>query len=275
MSWVVPFVKEKLDELFKFWDENGEQIMEAVQNMYEFIRQAFQWIFDAVMPIVKDLWSQIEVNVDTGIGIVMGLIDIFTGLFTGDFGKMKEGALEIFGALWDGIKGTVGNAWSMLSGSFGILWDNISGWFTGLADDALNWGKNMISGFIDGIKSKANAVKDAALGVMGGIGSFLGFNSPAEEGPGRNIVKWGANMIDGFLEGVDSKLGDVRMAVANVSGNLNPGDYARQKANLINQNETKNNNITINNTFNSPKALDPYETSRLNRNALREMALEI
>jgi len=229
MSWVVPFVKEKLDELFKFWDENGEQIMQAVQNMYEFIRQAFQLIVDAVMPIVKYLWSQIEVIINTSIGVIMGIVKIFTGLFTGDFSKMKEGALEIFGALWDGVKGLVSNAWGMLSGAFSTLWGKISGWFGDLKGDALRWGKNMISGFIDGIKAKARAVKDAALGVMGGIGKFLGFNSPAEEGPGRNIVKWGANMIDGFLDGVNSQKRSAGQSVSGIVSNMQPDQLERKE----------------------------------------------
>lgn len=224
MSWVVPFVKEKLDELFKFWDENGEQIMQAVQNMYEFIRQAFQWIVDAVMPIVKYLWSQIEVIIDTGIGIVMGLIKIFTGLFTGDFSKMKEGALEIFGALWDGVKGLVSNAWGLISGAFSGLWDKISGWFTGLKDDAKEWGKNMIDGFIGGIKNMYSKVTEAVSGVIDSVGDFLGFNSPAKKGEGRNIVKWGANMIDGFLDGVKSKIRDAENAVGSIVSSMQPSD---------------------------------------------------
>jgi phage-related protein len=188
--------------------------------MYEFIRQAFQLIVDAVMPIVKYLWSQIEVIINTSIGVIMGIIKVFTGLFTGDFSKMKEGALDIFGALWGGVKGLVSNAWGMLSGAFSTLWGKISGWFGDLKGDALRWGKNMISGFIDGIKAKATAVKDAALGVMGGIGKFLGFNSPAEEGPGRNIVKWGANMIDGFLDGVNSQKRTAGESMSDVVKNM-------------------------------------------------------
>jgi phage-related protein len=151
---------------------------------------------------------------------------------------MKEGALEIFGALWDGVKGLVSNAWGMLSGAFRTLWSKISGWFGDLKDDALNWGKNMISGFIDGIKAKATAVKDAALGVMGGIGKFLGFNSPAEEGPGRNIVKWGANMIDGFLDGVDSQKRSAGQSVSSLVSVMEPNQLENKEY------ITKNNNIS-------------------------------
>jgi TP901 family phage tail tape measure protein len=85
--------------------------------------------------------------------------------------------------------------------------NSIEDMFRALPGKALDWGKNMIGGFIDGIRSMAGSVGDAVQGVIGGVKDFMGFNSPSKKGEGRNIVKWGYNMVDGFVDGIVSAKG--------------------------------------------------------------------
>lgn len=205
MEEVAKFIKTQLDAIQKFWQENGDTIMKAVENAFNFIKGVIEFIMPIVTNIIKVAWNLIKQAFDSAIGIIMGLVQVFSGLLTGDFGKMKEGLVKIWQSLWDLIKGIVAGAWDLLSGVFGTLWTSISGWFEGLKEDAIQWGKNMILGFIDGITSMISKVKDTVGNVMSAVGDFLGFNSPAKKGEGRNIVKWGRNMVDGFLDGVNQE----------------------------------------------------------------------
>jgi len=93
----------------------------------------------------------------------------------------------------------------------------------GVADMAaagVEWGENLIGGFVEGIKSKIRSVQDAVKGVISAAAEFIGFHSPAKKGEGRYIVDWGANMISGFLDGVDSMLGDVSNMGNNVTAQM-------------------------------------------------------
>lgn len=212
LSWIVPFVQEMLAKIMEYWDENGEQIMEAVTNVFNWLKDAWDWLYKTLMPIVEYLWTQISNKFETTLNVILGLIDFFVGLFTGDWDKMKDAVIGIVGDLWEGVKNSFSNAWNLVKKPLESLWTNISDWFIGLKDDAIDWGKNMISGFIDGIKSMAGKVGDAAKNVIGNVGDFLKFWSPAKKGEGRYITHWGANMIDGFLDGVkqeSSKAGKV------------------------------------------------------------------
>lgn len=116
---------------------------------------------------------------------------------------------------WEDIKLTISNAWSNIKTSvsegannvkieISKMLEDIRSWFVSLPSEALNWGKNMIQGFIDGINSMISSVGNAVSNVTRGVSDFLGFNSPARKGEGRNIVKWGYNMIDGFVDGINS-----------------------------------------------------------------------
>lgn len=93
----------------------------------------------------------------------------------------------------------------------------------GVADMAaagVEWGENLIAGFVEGIKSKIRSVQDAVKGVISAAAEFIGFHSPAKKGEGRYIVDWGANMISGFLDGVESMMGDVSNMGNNVTAQM-------------------------------------------------------
>jgi phage-related protein len=93
---VIAFIKEKLDMLKQFWDENGAQIMQAVKNFWSIIASIFEFIAPVILFIVKFLWDSVKGVIDGALKIIMGLIKIFAGIFTGDFGKMWEGIKQLF-----------------------------------------------------------------------------------------------------------------------------------------------------------------------------------
>lgn len=169
---------------------------------------------------MEEVWENIKGIIDGVITIIKGIIEAFIGLITGDFTKFADGLVKIWEGMWNTIKNVVAGAWNLLSGVFGALLGNIKSWFTGLASSAYNWGKNMISGFINGIKSMASAVGNAVSGVVGKAKDFMGFGSPTKEGEGRYIVEWGQNMIGGFIDGINQALPDLQATMRNVIPNL-------------------------------------------------------
>lgn len=104
---IVSFVKDKFAMIKQFWDENGAQIVQAIKNFWAVIAAIFQFIAPVITFILKMLWDTIAGIIDGALKVIMGLIKIFAGLFTGDFGKMWEGIKEVFfGAiefLWNWI----------------------------------------------------------------------------------------------------------------------------------------------------------------------------
>ncbi|MED4017001.1 hypothetical protein [Sutcliffiella cohnii] len=232
----------------KYWDEFGETIMKNAEIA-----------FDTIVSVVKSAFS-----------ILQGVLEFFIGLFTGDWGKMGESLEKIWSALWDGIESIVSGAWGILSNSFQKIKSKISEWFTGLKDDALQWGKNMIEGFISGITSKINKVKETASSITKSIGGFLGFNSPAKEGEGRFIEKWGANMIDGFLDGSKSMIPNAKAMMNDVVGAMKPDPHNHKSSTPMSNSSAFTQNITIN----SPKELSPSEIKRKIDEANRQHAIE-
>ena len=203
------------------WKTN-EEFRDNVTATWEQIKEVFTVAFEAIKAIFKAAWDIIIGLIYATLDIIKGLYEEFIGLFTEDWKEFAEGIKTTWSGMWDGIKEILEGVWELLTTAFNTLYGKIKGWFTGLAKDAYDWGKNMIDGFIDGIKAMAGAVRDAVSSVMDGVKDFIGFNSPSKKGEGRNIVRWGENMLKGFMDGIDNVIPDLNAKLTEVIPNINP-----------------------------------------------------
>lgn len=210
------FIKNKIIEEFnkikEFWEKHGEKIKS----------------------ITKIVWDGIGNFINSALKIIQGLLDIFIGVFTGDWDRMSEGLKKIWSGMWNAIENIVKTAWGVLSTAFGDLYKNISSWFTGLAKDALGWGKNVISGFADGIRSMVGKVGDAAKSVAGKVSDLIGFHSPTKEGPGRDADRWMPNLMNMLAEGIEDNVYKVSAAVDITANTLSGVQKADNTSSIIN-----------------------------------------
>ncbi|WP_336636843.1 hypothetical protein [Lysinibacillus fusiformis] len=178
---VASFIGEKVAQIKQFWDENGSQILQAVQNVFNGIKAVIEFVMPAVKFVIETVWNAIKQVIDGALNVIMGAIKVFTGLFTGDFSKMWEGVKQIFSGAIDLIVG-----WMTLSFFGGIktivtnlaktgvnllkgMWDNIVSFFTSMGTKAsttvsnfstavLNFFKNMVTNSISTISNMVNSV---------------------------------------------------------------------------------------------------------------------
>jgi len=66
----------------------------------------------------------------------------------------------------------------------------------------LEWGKNALSGFSEGIKSKVGDLGDSLKGAANKVKNFFGFESPPIEGPLSKSDQWMPNMMTMFGDGI-------------------------------------------------------------------------
>ncbi|EJL1640145.1 hypothetical protein NL868_001323 [Shigella flexneri] len=96
LTSVFQFIGEKIAQVRQFWDENGTQIMQAVSNVFNFIKSVIEFVMPAVLFIIDMVWSNIKGVINGALGIIMSLIKIFAGLFTGDFSNMWQNIKDLF-----------------------------------------------------------------------------------------------------------------------------------------------------------------------------------
>lgn len=188
----IEFAKGIIGQLTAFWDENGQQIVQAVQNAFQFIANIIQFIMPVVSMIITTVWENIKGVFQGALDIIMGAVKIFTGLFTGDWSKLWEGVKQLFsgglefiwnlwnliamGKLLGGIKTFITSGFASLKGfvnniinAFRSGGTSISGIFTTIRTTITNIASSIRTGVSGAFNGLWNSVKTIWNGIKNAI----------------------------------------------------------------------------------------------------------
>ena len=141
------------------FDELGIDFTKVASVM----KKIWEGFCQILAPLFEGAFKYISIVLQTVLDVIIGILDIFIGIFTGDWKRVWQGVKEIFSAVWKGIKGIIQNALNTIKNVtnvvlswFGTNWKKI---WTGI--------KNFTQSLWNGMKSLAsrvfNAMKTAVL----------------------------------------------------------------------------------------------------------------
>lgn len=145
---------------------------------------------------------------------------------------------------WTDVKDSFSQKWDDLSLSAAEKWDSFKTDLSDLRDDikekltnfdALQWGKDLIKGFIDGIKAKWDDLKGTLNRTAQQIKDYLGFSEP-EKGPLSNAHTYGPDFVDLYASGIKNSLPDLTSAtqeMANTLAGANPNATTQNYTGLL------------------------------------------
>lgn len=131
---------------------------------------------------------------------------------------------------------------SMANGLKGFMDSTLSGaldYIKSLPKQALQWGKDMISGFIDGIVGSVGGIVNAVKDVGSAIASYLHFSRP-DVGPLRNYETWMPDMLTGMAQSIRANLYRITDAMDLVGGSMRqtlPLDAGGQAVHALQQDD--------------------------------------
>ncbi|WP_340373301.1 peptidoglycan DD-metalloendopeptidase family protein [Peribacillus sp. FSL E2-0218] len=189
---IISFFKNQLDILKKFWDENGQVIMDALSNIGKIIKVVFgaivkviQLAMPLVLTIIKSVWSNIKGGISGALNIIMGLVKVFSGLFTGNFGSMWEGIKQVFfGALtfiwnyvqlmfWGKMLKGILSLGKLLLNSFKGIWGSIKNVFSRVIKWIVDFVKNQFTSMNNTLNIITNSIKNIISTIWNGIFTFF------------------------------------------------------------------------------------------------------
>jgi len=144
------FAIEKFNMLSAWWTENGAQITQAMKNAWNFIMPVITFVAGFIWDSVKGLVSGV-------ITFFQGIIEFFTGIFTGDWQMAWEGVKKIFigafQAIWNFTNLTfIGG---LKKGNVKLVMHMGKSW-EGFVDDAIKF----FSDFLTNCKGGITSIKD-------------------------------------------------------------------------------------------------------------------
>jgi phage-related minor tail protein len=196
----------------------NETAREAVGKAWDWIKEkvggAVDWTeekFEKIVEFFKDNWA----------GILLFIVNPFAGAF-----KLLYDNCEGFHNFVDEWLGKIKDGF-----------DTGLEFIKELPGKALEWGKDLIDGFVDGIKGGINKVEDAAGKVAGKVKSFLHFSVP-DEGPLADADEYGPDFVDLYASGIRDNISKIEDAASDMAIGLKTS----MNPDIDSKKDTKSNN---------------------------------
>lgn len=242
LSTAINGLIDKVTSMLPQFIEKGTQIVSSLlsgiaQSLPTIIQGGAELLTTFAQSIVDNLPTILDMGLQLVVGLTKGIlqaiptmlealpeiISSFTDYIIGSRDQIAEAGAELFMALVDNLPDiilAIGDSTFEIIEAILIALGGAVGDIIGLGEE---WGKNLMSGFIDGIVSMFSKLANAGKQAISAIGDFIGFNSPSKKGEGRYIIDWGRNMIDGFLQGAEEAMPDVSAMAGNITSTMGAG----------------------------------------------------
>lgn len=144
----------------------------SFQDITQVISAVWNGFCSLLVPVFEGAFQAIAAVLSTVLNVITGILDVFIGLFTGNWSQMWTGIQTIFSGVWEGIKGVLSAAIGIIQGivdvflgwfgtSWSAVWTNIKTFFEGI------W--NGIVAFFSGIWETITNVVQTGIMLIGSI----------------------------------------------------------------------------------------------------------
>lgn len=227
---VAKFITKTFGDLAAWWKSIWPDLQVAFMNIWSailaFIRPTLETIkavFDAVWPYIKNItvavWEAIKGVITAAINAIKGSMEIFIGLFTGDWDRMWNGVKMSAQAGWDAIKSIFSSAIQVILNIAGGLVSGIAAYFGQIGKQMASYGGDIVKGLGEGIQSMATWVKEKVLSLVTAISNtvkeFFGIASPS-----RLMAEYGRFIVEGIWEGIKSMVSWLKSNVTQFASNI-------------------------------------------------------
>lgn len=252
-------IKESFNGFISAIQERMPAIKEAFNNVVEFIKPLWEAYCNMLAPTFQAAFDTIKLILDSLFNAIVSVIDMITGLLTGNKELFMQGLTTFLTTIWTTITTwwTIFWTWvlntiNVVLGFFGTSVEKIKTlittflielgamimekateiveWVTekitelcdfiaSLPEKFYNWGAEMMQNLIDGIKSMVDAVGDAIAEVAETIASFIHFSEP-DKGPLSNFNSWMPDMMKQMAAQIEGGRYQVQVAAGHVAADI-------------------------------------------------------
>jgi phage-related protein len=140
-------------------------IKEIIEGVVAIVTTIWEKWGEEIMAVVTIIWDTIRSTIQAALRVVQGVIDVFAGIFTGDWQR-----------IWDGIKNIVGGVFDSIVARIAA----IPAIILALGPTFLDAGKGLMGSMLDGmlsaLRSTAGFVRDLVSGLWDSFKSLFNTN---------------------------------------------------------------------------------------------------
>lgn len=220
---VSEFIMDRFGVVVNWVEDNWPLIQETVETVLERAREIVETTLsdirafweehgDAIMTVVENYWEMIKTQIDTALKVILGIIKAVMQIITGDWEGAWETIKGIGDTIWEAIKSIVTNAINIVKtiiaevlgateATWSSIWEEIKAKVDAIWNDIKSAISTKINDILSTIKSWLNDVKTTIAGYA------------------SSLVGAGRNLIQGLINGIKEKAGEVASAAGEVVRN--------------------------------------------------------
>lgn len=183
VSKIQAFCLGIVDRLNALGFEFGSTV-DVLKSLWDGLCQFLAPVFEAAFSVVSTVLGSV-------LDVITGLLDVFIGLFTGNWSQMWDGVKVIFSGVWDAITGLFDTAlnllkslaevvfgwfgttwetvWTSIKSFFETIWNGIIAFFSGIWNSIVSTVTAQINAVKTVVTTVFNAIKTTATTIWNGI----------------------------------------------------------------------------------------------------------
>ena len=172
VSKIQAFCQGIVDRLNALGFEFGS-IVDVLKSLWDGLCQFLAPVFEAAFSVVSTVLGSV-------LNVITGLLDVFIGLFTGNWSQLWDGVKEIFSGVWEAITGLFDTALNLLKslaevvfGWFGTTWESvwtgIKSFFETIWNGIVAFFSGIWNSIVSTVTAQINAVKTVVTTVFTAI----------------------------------------------------------------------------------------------------------
>lgn len=209
ISQLAPVITTLITALLPMFVSIFGSLVNAVAPLISIIAGVLIPIIQSLMPVVVTVFGVIANVVTSAMQIVQGIIQVVTGVISGNWSAVWSGMGNILSGAWSLIKSIVSGGIALIGSVIGAGLSLVQSLWSG----AWNGLKGLVSSAWSGI---SGAVSSGIGGMMGLISGLPGRITGALGNLGGLLVNSGQSLIQGFINGINNMIGSVTSAASNL-----------------------------------------------------------
>jgi TP901 family phage tail tape measure protein len=195
-------------------------IMGIVGGFIAFVNYLWDEFGDNLLRIARAVWDTITEVIRGALNFIFGIVKFVLAILDGEWGAAWDALLQTLDGAWDAIYGLLEGAATILGNLIGIIIEAITSPLGNLLGIMYNLGRDLIEGFVNGIKSMIGKVGEQIGKVTEAIRNPLAafkFGSPS-----KVTTQWGKWIGEGLANGISDSARLVAEASEYLAAQVTP-----------------------------------------------------
>lgn len=217
-------VKESISNFITELTQRFEEIQPIISGFIEFFKGIWLEFCNFIAPIFIDAFSILSQLLQSIFDAIIGVLDIFIGIFTGDWDRVWNGVKQVFVSIWNFLVSTFNTIVSRLASIVSSMVQSITTFFGNLLSNIIRIISSILASITTWAVNMANKAREAGRNFLTNVVNFL------SQLPGRlaqiisNIIsrlaQWVSQMRQKGAEGARSLFNAVVNGLASLPSKM-------------------------------------------------------